>query len=130
MNNLLHNISECCKRCFQKTQYKIIWDEHDVQVKSLAWKNRAYVVSFSWDSVLAVDSFKRDLFIVDCICLAFQTDDGWSEINEDMEGWDGFLKSAELKLPGFPPFGNWWVKVMLPPFETSHSRLWTRKAAE
>jgi len=113
-----------------ETQYEIVWDDRDVQVQWLTMENETGSASFPWDSVSAVDTFKRDCFAVDCICLAFETPKGWIEVNEDMKGWGGFLDALESSLPGFPPQKKWWRRVMLPAFETNHSRLWTRKQRE
>jgi hypothetical protein len=133
MRKHLHNIVERYKSMREGrrgTQYEIVWNEREVAVKWLTMENETGSVSFLWDSVSAVDTFKRDQLTVDCICMAFQTDDGWIEVNEDMKDWDSFLKAVELRFPGFPPQKAWWGEVILPPFETKHSRLWTRKTAE
>jgi hypothetical protein len=61
-------------------------------------ENSTGSVSFAWDTVAAVDTFKRDLFSVDCICLAFETTEGWIEVNEDMQGWGDFLAMVESSL--------------------------------
>ena len=130
----LHNAAERLKSMREGrrgTQYEIVWNERNIQVKWLTMENETGSISFLWDSVSAVDTFKRDLVYMDCICLAFQTDDGWIEVNEGMKGWGNkFLTAVESKLPGFPPQETWLDKVALPPFETNHSRLWNRKAAE
>lgn len=108
-----------------ETQYEIVWNESDVRVEWVTMENETGLVSFRWDTVSAVDTFKRDLFNVDCICLAFETPDGWIEVNDDMRGWGEFLIAVEAALHGFPPQAKWWQKVMIPAFATNHQRLWT-----
>jgi hypothetical protein len=92
----------------------------------LTVENQTGSRSFSWNSVSNVKTFKRDLYIVDCICLAFETPDGWIELNEDMQGWNNFLGELQSRLPGFPPRQEWWPKVMQPAFATNERQLWTK----
>ncbi len=89
-------------------------------------ENETGSVSFPWKSVLAVDAFKRDFLTIDCICLGFETPEGWIEVHEGTNGWVEFLDAVESSLAGFPPREEWWPKVAFPPFETRHSRLWTK----
>jgi hypothetical protein len=126
MKKFLHNVVERIKSRREgrtDTQYQIVWNAEGVHVDWLTVENTRGSVAFSWDSVRTVDTFKRDLFMVDCICLAFQTTDGWIEINEDMRGWRDFLAAVESSLPGFPLLSDWYGKVMLPPFEANHATL-------
>lgn len=129
MKKYLHNVAERIKSRLHgrtKTQYEIEWHQEDVQIKWLTIENEAGSFSFLWDSVLAVDTFKRDYGTTDCICLAFETPDGWFEVNEEMKGWSEFLDVVESRLVGFPPFKSWWRKVAFPAFEANHERLWTK----
>lgn len=79
-----------------------------------------------WDTVLAVEVYKIDLVTTDCICLAYQTSDGWREINETSDDWEESLDAFESNLPGFPLREKWLHKVTFPAFEPNHKRLWTR----
>jgi hypothetical protein len=86
--------------------------------------------SFRWDVVTTVKTFKRDYFAVDCICLAFETPDGWIEVNEDMKPFGPFLDAVECYLPGFPRQKDWWRQVMLPAFASNERELWKRNKPE
>src|SRR5580658_3725667 len=100
MKKFLHNVAERIKRMRQgrtKTQYRVVWDQENVRVEWLTLENDSGSISFSWDKVLTVETFKRDLFSVDCICLAFETPNGWIEVNEDMKGWRDFLSEVETR---------------------------------
>ena len=133
MKKFLHNVAERFKSMRQRragTEYEVVWDESDVRVQWLTMENETGSVSFPWESVSAVDTFKRDLLTVDCICLAFETPEGWIEVNEEMKGWGGFLEAVESSLRGFPSQEKWWRRVMIPAFETNHSRLWTKREGE
>ena len=130
MKRFLHDVAERIKSMREgrrDTQYQILCDRSGTCVSWLTMENTKGAVSFAWDTVRAVDTFKRDLFRVDCICLAFETAEGWIEVNEDMNGWGDFLAMLESSLPEFPPLSSWYGKVMLPAFETNHGRLWERK---
>jgi hypothetical protein len=133
MKKFLHNVAARFKSMRERrseTQYEVEWNENNVNVKWLTLENETGSLSFSWDSVISVDTFKRDHFSVDCICLTFQTDDGWIEVNKDMKGWNNFLDAVQAKLLGFPLREMWYTKVMLPAFNTNHSRLWERRTTE
>jgi hypothetical protein len=129
MKKFLHDVAERIKSMREgraSTEYRISWDEKTVRVEWLTLENDTGSLSFSWDSVLAVDTFKRDFLTADCICLAFETNDGWIEVNEDMKGWSNFIPALESCLPGFPPQKIWLHDVALPAFATKHARLWTK----
>jgi len=131
MKTFLHNVAERFKSMRdgrRETVYEVSWDQFGAEVRWLTATNEIGAVTFPWNSVSVVDTFKRDCFIFDCICLSFETPDGWVEVNEDMKGWGEFLDAVELSLSGFPPQKDWWSKVVIPAFETNHLRLWTRDA--
>lgn len=133
MKKFLHNIVERTKSMLagrRGTVYQLSWDQSEVTLNWLSMENETGSVSFRWDSVLTVHTFKRDHYIYDCICLEFETPEGWIEIDEEMGGWDEFLDAVELMLPNFPPHSKWWHQVAVTAFETNHSKLWTRSQDE
>ena len=129
MKRFLHNVAERIRSISEgrrDTIYQLAWDQSGATVSWLTMENETGELSFTWNSVSAVDTFKRDLFTIDCICLAFETPSGWIEANEDMKGWSDFLAVVESSLPGFPDQQKWWNKVMIPAFQMNHARLWTK----
>src|SRR5262245_100229 len=68
--------------------------EHDMVGMRVRWSN-AHGESgehrVAWSDVATVLAFKRDLFAVDLVCLAFQTSTIAYEVNEDMENWESLL---------------------------------------
>jgi len=74
--------------------------------------------SLTWNSVETVLAFKRDLFAVDVICLAFGTAEGAIEVHEEMQGWQQLVEQLPSKLPGASPLSEWWEQVAKPPFAT------------
>jgi hypothetical protein len=127
MGRFLHNVFQRIKsRGATRTEYRITWDHKVVRVEWLPLENETGSLPFEWDGVMEVESYKRDLFTIDCICLAFRTQEGWVEVNEDMPGWRGFLGALQDRLPGFPALEEWYGKAMLPAFRTNRATLWTR----
>jgi len=127
MRKILHNVVEGIRSRRQgrtTTEYEILWDNDTVLVNWLTLENETGSVSFLWDSILVVETFKRDQFMVDCICLAFEIQEGWIEVHENMKGWANFLEALEQRLSGFPKKENWMRKVAFPPFVTNQTRLW------
>ena len=85
--------------------------------------------TFQWTEVTRVDTYKRDLFTVDMICLDFTvaarqlsypTHDG-------MQGFDVLCRRLCDAYPSIAP--DWWFQVAFPAFATQHSVLYEVKAA-
>ena len=78
----------------------------------------------SWNSVLEIFAFKRDLFSVDLICMGFRIDNEgvYFEIDEEMKGY----KELGLFLPTrFKDIEKeWFTDVAIPAFETKLVSLW------
>ena len=108
------------------TEFEIVVDHENLTVHWRTIENKEGWDSFQWRSVLMVEAFKRDLWTVDCICLAFQTPEGWHEVNEGMKGWNELLMSIEKMLNGFPKFEEWFISTGFPPFATNRMTLWRR----
>lgn len=108
------------------TEYEVAYNDKEVIIKWLSMENETGSVSFLWDSVSCVNTFKRDHVNTDCICLTFETPDGCIEVNEEMKGWNTFIDVIGSYLSGFPPWKNWWTNVATPAFATNHMKLWTK----
>lgn len=98
----------------------ITFDEQRMYYK----RNEKVIEKLSWESVLEIFAFKRDLFSVDLICIGFRIDDEgvYFEIDEEMQGF----KELEIFLPtrfkGIDK--NWFTGVAFPAFETNLVSLW------
>ena len=80
-----------------------------------------------WSSVVEVRAFKRDLVIVDLICLRFSMADGSSvELNEEMVGFDALVAAMPAHLSGCPEFLQWWHPVAVPAFSPNERVLYVR----
>jgi hypothetical protein len=84
------------------------------------------VSTLRWDDVNAVIAYKRDIFAFDLICLGFGTANGSIEVNEQMHGWSHLIEELPLRLPGTPPFSDWWERVAQPPFAPCVTKLFER----
>lgn len=81
-----------------------------------------------WAGVRRVHAYKRDLFTVDEICVAFESDDlaGVLEVSEEWPGFADLFGPMESEL-GVSP--GWYMEIMSPPFETMHRVLFERAEA-
>ena len=71
-----------------------------------------------WSDVRRIQTYKRDLFAYDMICLAFEIgDDKWVEIWERDDGFVGVAEAMRTRFPTIPE--DWYNKVMVPAFETN-----------
>lgn len=84
------------------------------------------VFNFRWSDVCRICGFKRDLYSVDLICLAFQIPDKVFEINEEMEGYHAIIETMPVHFPGLEP--QWWTKIALPSFATNLTTIWEKRA--
>jgi hypothetical protein len=82
-----------------------------------------------WRDVIRVEAFKRDLYVVDQICLLFLKKDGFAlEIHEEMSGFDTLVQSLPTYLPGCQTFGEWFLTVAIPAFELNLTVIYERPA--
>lgn len=88
------------------------------------WSNRVRPASFAWNEVEEIETFKRDLFAYDEICLAFRVSDLWYEFWESDTGFNPLAKQMQGKFPSIPE--GWYGEVMRPPFVTNRRTLWKR----
>jgi hypothetical protein len=87
---------------------------------------RAGVLEFhvTWDAIRGIAAFKRVLFTVDRVCLAFLTDPGmeYRYVASNMPGFNELLK--ELKQQFGIDRQDWWREVAWVPFAQSWTVLW------
>lgn len=85
------------------------------------------VFDIYWADVIAIRTYKIDLFTSDTICLAFHTAFRTQGI-EICEEDDGFMTVAgamETLLPGIP--SDWYSEVMVPAFERCERVIFVRE---
>jgi hypothetical protein len=110
------------------TRCEIFYDNDGLRAEwrdpSGAWTR----VALEWDEVTSVVAFKRDVFTVDLICLAFNTADRVCEINEEMIGYKALVKHLPTFLPGCLQHDDWFQRVAFPAFVPNATEIYSRPA--
>ena len=91
----------------------------------IGWSDREGTYSFRWDDVEEILTFKRDLWTVDSIRLAFRVGDRWYEVGEEDAGFMSLVERMQAKFPAVPE--AWYLEVMFPAFEANSRVLWERE---
>jgi hypothetical protein len=89
-----------------------------------ALSNHEHPISFSWRDVEEIQTFKRDLFSIDQICLSFCVSGLWYEFWESDAGFERLAELMQTKFPSIPE--GWFGEVAQPPFATNQRTLWKR----
>jgi hypothetical protein len=87
---------------------------------------RKLLAEVRWDDVLAIRAYKIDLFVVDCICMAFQISESqWVEVREDyLCGDETIYKYAVARFD--IPLEQWFSQVSFPAFVPNEMLIWQR----
>jgi len=106
--------------------------ERGVQLKMYRLRSGAIAqetaADFAWSAVRGIRAFKRDLAIVDLVCLAFDLDTGVTvEVNEEMVGFEVLVEALPARFPAMD--AQWREHVVLPPFATNVTPVWTRDSS-
>jgi len=84
----------------------------------------------AWAEVQRVGVFKRDLAVVDMLCLVLELPGPSTvELNEEMVGWQDFVEALPQFLSGAKPFHQWFMEVAFPAFETKPTLVFSRAAS-
>ena len=77
-----------------------------------------------WEEVTRIDTYKRDLFTVDMICLDFTMAGRqmYCQTHDEMEGFDVLCQQLGGTFPSIAP--DWWMQVAFPAFATQHRVLY------
>jgi hypothetical protein len=130
MKQFFHNVKERIKSQREgrrNTVYEIEVGSSELKVRWLTMENTTGENKVAWSDVVSARAFKRDLFMMDCVCLQFTLLNGTViEVNEDMKGWKNLLSSLPSVLSGFPEVNSWLGKVTLPPFAVQLTELWKK----
>jgi hypothetical protein len=130
VKSYLHRIAERQKSYRQarrRTVYKIY---HNANAMKVSWfgseKDRGEIV-IAWKDAVRVEAFKRDLYVVDLICLyVLLRDNKAVEINEEMEGFDSVADKLPEYLPGCQKFEEWFQVVAFPAFKENNIVIYQR----
>lgn len=112
-----------------KTVYEILHDADRLSISWLTGKNVSGNKSFQWDDAIVLTAFKRDLYVVDRICLEFELKDGEIiEVDEEMKGFDALVQKLPEYLPGCKSFDEWFEVVAFPAFKLNATQIFQRVA--
>ena len=88
-------------------------------------KGESSVISFRVSKIESIKVFKRDLITEDLICMEFITGNSNYELNEEMKGWDDFVKFLPDVLTNIELVESWFPKVTQTPFETDEIEIYS-----
>ena len=81
-----------------------------------------------WPEIRKVVAFKRDLFVVDLVCLRFEASHERAyEVNEEMGGWDELLVVLPGRLPGCLSRESVLELTVLPAFARNETVVYERQ---
>jgi hypothetical protein len=107
--------------------YEIAHDENHMNISWLTVENKRGSKSLTWNETISIKAFKRDLYVVDLICLGIELKDGSAiEINEEMGGFDSLVQKLPEYLPGCQTFGEWFQLVAFPAFQSNITAIFER----
>lgn len=113
------------------TVYTLSHDASGLKINWLTVENETSQRDVGWSEVGSIYLFKRDLLVVDQICMALNMRNGEAvEINEEMKGWDELVKELPQYLPGCQTMGEWFQKVAFPAFADNVTLIYERVSDE
>ena len=81
-----------------------------------------------WREIKEVYVYKRDVYIVDLICIMLRANNDDSfELHEQMQGWQNLIENLPEFLPDCPPFHEWFMEVAFPAFEFNLIKIYPRE---
>jgi hypothetical protein len=111
----------------RRTRFTIFYNGNAMMLSWVGLKQDRGQKVVAWQDVVRIDAFKRDLYVVDLICLRILLDDNATvEIDEEMEGWDSLVDNLPEYLLGCERFGEWFDKVAYPPFKPKLTVIYRR----
>ena len=130
LKSYLHRVVERQKsyrRGRRRTVYKIFHNANAMKVSWLGLENDRGEIVIAWQDVVRLKVFKRDLYVVDLICLSVLLRDNRSvEINEEMEGFESVVDKLPEYLPGCQKFEDWFQVVAFPAFKANDTVIYQR----
>lgn len=89
---------------------------------------RRHEGSIQWDTIAAVDVFKRDMFTWDLICAQISGKEQEPiEFDEEDPHWGNLVTALSSRLSGCETWAEWFSEVAFPAFEMKARRIFERK---
>jgi len=87
-------------------------------------------IDVEWKEIDRITAFKKDFFVYNCVCVAFELIGGRSvEINESMDGFVDAMEHVAENCDGCIEFYNWYMKITVPAFEAKVTELYCKQDA-
>ena len=85
--------------------------------------------TFRWTEVSRIETYKRDLWVVDSICLSFfiESRQLWYHVDDELSGFDVLCRALSSYFPSVA--NDWWSTVAFPAFATNHTVLYDKSAS-
>ncbi len=90
------------------------WRRHHVESDSVGFRIISTVDAdepehwWEWSDVVRVEAFRRDLYMIELICVTISTRNDSCELNHKMRGWSGFVEMLEEAIPEQFPEAEWF----------------------
>jgi hypothetical protein len=111
-------------------RYAITFDSVGFTVDALR-DSKPESIGMFWSEVSRAFAFKRDCFLVDCICLFLARADGTGiELNEEMARWKSLTDALPKVLPGCKPWSECFSVVAFPAFATNATEIYARAKSD
>jgi hypothetical protein len=113
----------------RRTVYTIFHNPNSMKLSWLSMEYERGELVLAWKDVNKIEAFKRDLYVVDLICLLMVLEDDKAlEINEEMEGWTSLVEKLPEYFPGCQKLEEWFLRVAVPPFKPNATEIYYRKS--
>jgi len=97
---------------------------------SIRNRNSDDCIEVDWEEIVRITAFKKDFFVYNCACVAFELTGGKSvEINESMDGFADAMEQVTENCDGCAEFYNWYMKITVPAFEAKVTELYCKQRA-
>lgn len=98
---------------------------------SIRNRNSDDCIEVEWEEIVRITAFKRDFFVYNCVCVAFELTGGKSvEINESMDGFVDAMEQVAENCDGFIEFYNWYMNNKYSSFEAEVTELYCKEEAK
>ena len=122
VDKVLKNDKKLDPRLLEKSEYgTLLPDNNSLQITNRKGEN----FILPWSEVQEILVFKRDLFAVDLICIAFKlSENKFIEINEEMVGYHDLQSWLPKLFSGIRE--DWFLDVTFPAFAKNQLTIWKK----
>jgi len=125
MNNMFQKLLAAMRRVFRPRQreLRLAVGEDDVRL----FAEGKEVWCFRLNEVVRIETYKRDIFSMDLVCLDFFVESRPlpCRTHEDMKGFPDLRGQMQRRFSSIS--GRWFQRVASPPFAVNHTVLYEKK---